>query len=96
MIKRLDLFCIISPISPPTRAQILNCPIKSHTDCTFKPLACPAQRTVQSGTVPGTAHAPKVAAADSSSSSDSAAQGNGRKSVRFKPWRRTKRCLSQR
>lgn len=52
--------------------------------CPFKPLGRPAQRTVQSGTAPAAAHAPEVAAADSSSSSDSAAQGNGRKSVRFK------------
>ncbi len=57
--------------------------------CPFKALGRPAQRRAQSGTVSLSAHAPEVAAADSSSS-DSAAQGNGRKSVCFKPWRRTK------
>lgn len=69
--------------------RVCRHPMKLASDCAFK--ADRAVRTVQSS-----AHAQEVAAADSSSSSDSAAQGNGRKLVCFKPWRRTKRCLSQR
>lgn len=70
-----------------TKTWVLGCPIAFHADCPFKPLRRTAQRTAKLRV--DIAHAPEVAAADSSSSSDSATQGNGRKSVHFKPWRRT-------
>lgn len=69
--------------------RVSRCPMKFASDCVFK-----EERAVWA--VLFTAHAPEVAAADSSSSSDSATQGNGRKLGCFKPWRRNKRCLSQR
>lgn len=73
----------------PNSAKTWVCgrPIAFHADCPFKPVRRTAQRTAKPRT--DSAHAPEVAAADSSSSSDSATQGNGRKSVHFKPWRRT-------